>query len=503
MNRALLLLICDFLLLSMFALARFDASGPQTAITAQRAAPPSNPPANEEDQELIKLLKQSLEAEAQTRQQLAQQLEASEETIQKQSQELETRKASLEQTQSALEETSEKAKTLAEKRQELEADQAKLLELIREERRASRQFQEQSTEDKESLQQELARQLQESAIIQERLRQAQEQLEKREADLAEAEKRQQQLEATREALEQDKQSLATRLDVTLSEKQLLAQNLEHARQDVETVRQEKQQLHEQTSRLTEEVGQLNVQSTEIRQEIKRSQPKSLNEIFNQYKDNQVMVSFNATVQTVFGKRQRDYTVPTVIVSQEDKPYVLFHVKDTPFDLSGYPGDVLSVDGFVNLGGQRYRLREVAFLRDDPRLMFFPLSPDWLEKQGVHAFPIASEPFQFSQAVLVDSDENNFGETGYKVDPDQEKYLQMDHRIFNKWRGEFSPGEGDLVFAKSGEFLGIMANKTYSFMVNDFSFDERVALGDQFIPERNKIVLQRLRGYIADLPADKQ
>ena len=77
MNKTLMLVICDFLLLSMLALARFDP--PKEAATATLDATASSATA---EAELIELLEESLQSELSSRQNLTEDLTETRESLQ-------------------------------------------------------------------------------------------------------------------------------------------------------------------------------------------------------------------------------------------------------------------------------------------------------------------------------------------------------------------------------------------------------------------------------------
>ena len=77
MNRALLLIVCDFLLISLLALARFD-SPKEDILTLE---PEIEGLQSNEDQDLIDILKYSLEIEKNTNQREIEKLETDKHTL--------------------------------------------------------------------------------------------------------------------------------------------------------------------------------------------------------------------------------------------------------------------------------------------------------------------------------------------------------------------------------------------------------------------------------------
>ena len=107
MNKTLMLVICDFLLLSMLALARFDP--PEEAATVTLDATASSETA---EAELISLLEESLKSELSSRQNLTKKLTETRESLQEKSRELAEREAALAASQTKLEAITTKAEEL-------------------------------------------------------------------------------------------------------------------------------------------------------------------------------------------------------------------------------------------------------------------------------------------------------------------------------------------------------------------------------------------------------
>jgi hypothetical protein len=74
---------------------------------------------------------------------------------------------------------------------------------------------------------------------------------------------------------------------------------------------------------------------------------------------------------------------------------------------------------------------------------------------------------------------------------------MKSRILSGLFGEFSPSTGDLVFSKTGELLGIMANGSYCVIVDSFTPSVEVPFGSGL--EKTSEVLARMRNRVARLP----
>ena len=79
MNKTLLLILCDFLLLNLLALTRWEKAEPARA--KQPPVPQMTATAATKDQDLVETMKLSLADERTTREQLTQKLSATESTL--------------------------------------------------------------------------------------------------------------------------------------------------------------------------------------------------------------------------------------------------------------------------------------------------------------------------------------------------------------------------------------------------------------------------------------
>ncbi len=480
MNKALLLIVADFLLISMLALARFDIPEDEAA-----QEPPEQIAEREEqaqDEDLIDVLQLSLQQEEDRREALNEALQAEAEKARQLAEE----KGGLEEEKSSLLET--------QKHLEVEKlDLANTFELAQKELDASKQ-------DASNLMENLISVRETAAAEKERVRFLQEQLQSKDVELEEASVKIDAVEKERQAVEGKVRELTTVVQIKDTEKRILEENLSAARTEIEIVRVEKEQIHRQTTKLAEGVSVLAQSSTAIQEEIRQIQPLSLNVIFNSFKENRVVARFDAELG---GGRKRQFQAKTIFLTDGIKTYAVFHTRDTPFRLTGQSPNLQNVRGTLFVGNSRIELSEAGFLAADPRVLAVPVDATLLESEGIKVFPLALEPLRFPEAVLINSDEGYYGETGFKLDPQQEGYFRMQNKVFSRIFGEFSPSRSDLVFAQSGDFLGLMVNNQFCILVDSFYFAGRIPLGDDFSTEEADKASAVARGLLARRPSELQ
>jgi hypothetical protein len=456
MSRTLLLIICDFLLLSLLALARFDDIIQPDIPTAAELSEAQ--PGYQDD--LIAMLEMSLASELQTRESLAESLDRTQV-------ELEDRSRTLELTASELEERERQARELAEQKALIE------------------QRERQIAEEKKRVEQERA---------------LQQQLEERQQRLASVQQTLDQAEAERQRVEQERQLLDTRLQVTETEKRMLETNLVTARQEIEVTREERRAAQEQASRLAEGVTVLAESTTQLRDEVRQSTPQSINAIFDAFQRNAVSVTVNEVSSGLFGESRNSAEVQTVLIRWQNRLYAVFFAPGTPLDPANRLRSAKELEVAVQADRFRVRPMEAFYLRADPRLVAVQVPDGLIEKSGIEVYAIASDPFRFGEAVLVRTRNNFYGEVPFTIDAENKQYLRMDTSLFKSLFGDFTPSRGDLVFSKNGELIGVMINNRYAALVRGLEPALALGLREGFNPAVAESAQTSQRQRLERLPA---
>lgn len=420
MNKTLLLIMCDFMLLNLLALTRWEKAEPshtQLETAAPRAA--VNAPAVNAD--MVELMRVSLEDEKASREQLAAQLNNTQGTLSEKEKNLAALAAQKGQLENTLTATQASAKEL-EQRYTATAQEAFM-----------------SKEQLAKMQRELEEQKAEA--------------ERQKAELA-------RMERTNAEARQRIENLNVAVRVAEQEKALIAQNLTEAKQQVEVERLERAKVQEQTTQLAQGVTQLAEKSGELGQEIRENRPVNPNLIFTEFLANRVQTRLTARRPGLFGPTVRDKDAQTILVSDGNKVYALMHLSDTPFALSDVPTDYDQVTGRLVRGTFNAPLAELQFLQLDPRIVVAPIDASLAALMGAKIYSLAKEPFKFPDAVLVRADDGRYGETPFRIDQANTSYVKLDNRIVTRLFGEISPKSGDLVFSKTGELIGLMVNNDY-------------------------------------------
>jgi predicted nucleic acid-binding Zn-ribbon protein len=437
MNRTLLLILCDFLLLNLLALTRWESAEP-----ARKGQPPvpelaANAPSAEQD--LLAAMRRSLADERGLREQAA---------------------AELASTSAALS-GREKELTAA------EAERARLGASLADTQRAATE-----------LTQRVAAAVQETTVTQEQLARLQKELE---AKRAEAD-RQAQAIATLEQQQAEARSRIENLSVAVKvaeqEKVLLKETADTFKQQVQAERQEREKVQATTVQLAAGVGQLAEKSGELSREIRDNRPINANVLYSDFLANRVNTTFTAIRPGLIGNVNRTRAAQTVLVTDGLQIYALLHVADSPFSLiePGLDWDRIAIE-FSRPPAYRSTAASFSFLSLDPRVIAIPVTTAQAAALGAKVYHTSLDPVKFPDVVLISSGGKGYGEVSFKLDAAQPGYVRVDNRIVKRLFGDYDPTRGDLVLSKTGELLGIMVTNDYCALVSNFLAARTIRTGD--------------------------
>lgn len=460
MNKTLLLIICDFLLLNLLALTRWEKAEPPRQQQPPVPAAQEAHNAGSKDQDLVDVMKLSLEDERAQREQLAQQLQQTQSTLQSREQNLAQLQSERTQLSSSLTETQRQAQELAQKVDAASRD---------------------------------------AAVSRERLAQMQRDLEQRQAEAERQKQQLTQLEKQHAEAQQRIESLNVAVKVSEQEKQMLRETATTLKSQVEAERQERMKVQETTVQLAQGVGHIAEQSTALTKEIRDNRPINANTLFNDFLANRVQTTFTAVRSGLFGAVNRQKETRTVFVTDGKQTYALLHVDDTPFAIREAGPDWERVTATFQKGGFRGTAPSVSFLAADPRIVVIPVDPQQAASIGAKVYELAADPFKFPEVVLISNGGAGYGEVAFRLDPTLPRYVQVDNRLMKRLFGNFAPSRGDLVFSKTGELLGIMANNDYCVVLSDFRALKTITTGDAVKDQHTGAMFEDLLNAVHRLP----
>ena len=405
MNKTLLLILCDFLLLNLLALTRWDKT----------ETPPPQPVASRSasaQDDVVAALRLTLEEEKSNREKLAHDLATTRD-------ESRSRAAVLDQARARTTELSERL---------------------------------QKTE------QEASRLAQQTQVETERSRAA------LEAAKAEAET----LRQAKEKLRSEADALRSQLTVAEVQAKSAEEKMKLTTASLRQAEEEKKKLIEQNQSLSQGVTQLAEKSGQMSKEIREYRPVAPNALYADYLSRRALVRLMAERPSVQNKRTRRTESRALLLSDGTRTAALVAIDQTPFHLEDAGGSWDSLTGTLTLPPPANFPKPLAVLESikgsDPRLLLAPVELPPAEKQPELAYRIASDPFRFPKALLISPSGKGYGECTFKLEPSFPGYLEMDSRFLNRLQGEYAPEAGDIVLSLNGEFLGMMVNDQFCALV---------------------------------------
>ena len=498
MNRSILIVIADFLLVSLLAFSSFDklpGEPPKGQMQPKRAFESVNG-----NQDLVGVLKGALEDERRVRDQLANELTQTQESVREQQNQVVEREKQNQAMQQNLQAKDQQSRRLEQERlmllQQFAAAQTNL-QTLQQQLKATAAGAQMSQQKLELVEAQLRKEQERSALTQQQLAR---------------------LETTRKALEQEKSKLAEKLVVTETEKRATGEKLAMLQGEVQTVRTEKAQilqhadklaegvttLAQSSDKLADRVSNLVQSSGELTKEVREYRPMAANAIFNQFATNRVHAKFHAFRTGMLGlDLSKHRETETVLATDGTNAFALCHVEDTPLALWSPGTEWEKLAGTLDHRAVPVAIDKVSFYLLDPRVIMIPVTAAQAQQLGTTVYPIAADPFKFQDAVLVGGKEGYYGECKFQIDLTTPQYVKMDRSLFRGIFGKFNPSRGDLVFTKTGELLGIMANSTYCIVMHNFTPSATIQFGDDVRSQNTGEILSRFHRQIMQLPLKLQ
>ena len=381
MNRSILIVICDFLLLSLLTFSTdINRMADENTRPPTKIEVATNAVVNS-GADLAAVMKLALQEEQKSREQLQQQLATTRETATQQQTQLTER----EQENSRLQRQFAAAQTNVEN--------------------LSRQLQTTSAQAQAS-QQKLATTQAEA---------------QQEADLA-------------AALRQQLDLLTKSNQLALTEKQRLANQLQLAEVErraaadrVALMQQEVQATRAENSKLAEGFKTLATNSSRLTQEIRENRALAPNAIFSEFVSNRVEVGIFAARRGLFGMdASQKRNTKTILVTDGTNTFALCDVQNTPLVLWDPGTDWDKLTGTLAGHNAQAAIRSLSFHAQDPRVVLMPVTQAEAAQLGCKIYRISSDPDKFQDAVLIGADEGYYGECDFQIDLNTPHYLKLDH-----------------------------------------------------------------------------
>jgi hypothetical protein len=470
MNRSILIVICDFLLVSLLAFSTVDINKVAEEGTPRIAK--LDIAANQVDsgKDLAVVMRLALDEERKGRDQLLGELARSREAVGERDKQVQTFQQQLQTKEQAA--------------QQLQQEQAKL----------EQQFAAAQT-NIQILNEQLHTSSSEALLAKQKLEQMEAEARKRAEQAAALQQQLAQLSNSNQIVLNEKQQLAGQLQVAQVEKRYATEQAVRMTEEVKTERAEK-------AKLAEGVKALANKSDELAQEVRDNRPLAPNTIFSDFVSNRVEAHFDAFKASTFGAMKHTQT-ETVLVTDGTNAFALCHVEDTPLALWNPGTEWEALNGTLGHNTARIDIRSLSFSWPDPRVVLMPVTAADARQLGCKAYHTSPDPFKFQDAVLVGAREGYYGECKFEIDLTTPQYVKLDHNFLKGLFGKFNPSRGDLVFSKTGELLGVMVNDTYCMMIRTFDVGATFQFANDVRQQHTGTVLSQLYTQVTQLPSKLQ
>ena len=533
MNRSLLLVVCDFLLLSILALARFDV--PKDAVIAQDGQKVVSKEVVERisdgenyddvvaeleatNETLLENLSSDKDALFEQKLKLEAEIAERQKILEEKDQEIESKDAVIQGNEQALDQAKNVAEKLEAQRKEIESKREELLqsnaaskkelELLAKNLEQAKKKSEELAELKSAKEKEAQAARLELAASVERAKAQELAASEAKALLMDEKKRSDKLIASTAKIDQKIDSLNKGLDGVGQDLKNVGADLAGVGEQITTVSQDVSSVKQGISKVEKDVQESAASQKENFRKLNERQTRSVNEIFTRYEQNKVTLEFSYIYKSgIFQSDQEGkFSMDTILMVDGNFVYALVHTKGSPFRVEFNPRRLVSVTGQIS--GSKLKtpleVKEIAFM-DDPRMIIVPLyanPQDLVKSSGLELFGAPQNPFLFDDAVVVDVKDSRFGQTKCLRDEKDSRYVEVDERHFAFLTGAFNPGKGDLVFSQKAELLGIMVNGDYAFHVKNLAGriegGSRTLLGDSFDADKTNTLLQNLKKKLSGL-----
>jgi hypothetical protein len=468
MNRSILIVICDFLLVSLLAFSTVDINNTNKAGTPQLM--PTKQPAKKVTgkQDLGDVMRLALDEERKNRDQLV---------------------GELTRTRAVLNDQDAQIKNV---RGQLQTKEQLAAQLAQEQANLQNQYSAAQT-NIANLNEQLHATAVESLISKEQ-RAAMEAEARKQAEKASAlEQQLAELRKNNESMQSDRMALQNQLQMSEASNRSSLVQMSQLQEEVDSQRRE-------NVRLADGVKVLAAKSSDLAKEIRDNRPMTPNMIFQEISTNRVLASFTGVKTGVFGGgSSKDKQTQLILVTDETNTFALCHVQDTPLTLWSPGTQWEELRGTLVRNAVTYPISSISFCTMDPRVVLIPVPAAEAKALGCKIYHFSKDPFVFQDAVVVGTREDYYGQCSFQIDVTTPQYLKMDHNSLKGLFGKFNPSSGDLVLSKSGELLGVMANSSYCAVMRNFEPAATFRFGPDGRNQQTAQTLSLLYTYVADMP----
>ncbi len=515
MSKSILIVICDFLVLSLISLVNFEDMPSATQEDKQKEE--AIVVKSFADAQMVDLLKMSLDSEREKREALKSDVEklsqAAKESLEqsdKQQKIIAAREKQLEEMRLTKESVEREKLTILQKSKELEkrvsASETRNAALQREILSASEKL-EKSAQERIDLQKKLGDMRETDVAARMKLESVQAELKQNKENLERLRKESESLKLENKAIEAEKRALATQLEVASTKTQIYEENLKRAQALVDIEKTEKTKILVHADKLAAGVNelassqkQMATSQKEITKQVKDLRPQTPSEIFSKIKSSLVNITFTHTRKGLLGESVTKTELRSVPIKIDGKYWLAFSADSTalaPVQNKYFPPEKMS----VSVSGNSYRFEPLAIysLANDPRLLAIQVPAEFIEKEKIEPLVPASNFFRFPECIVVNSKDLYYGQVPFRADFKNQSYARLDVGLLQSIFGTFAPASGDIVISRSGEFLGFMTEGDIAALVSQLKTASSLSMGAKYTPAAANIFVNSISHRVRAIP----
>ena len=494
MSKSIMIVICDFLLLSLLSLANFE--NPVNAEEEQAKKQQAEVAAQQRfaDSQLLDLLKLSLDNERDKRMALSGDVERLSEAAKKNQEMAVQTKQMLAQREAEISRLADTKKALEAEKAQILVKSAELEKRVADSEQRNTQLQsrivsvsanlEESAATRARLEKQLGEMKDVDSTTKLKLERVQAELKQHKENLEKLRAESEVLKNENRAIELEKNALATQLEVASTKTKIYEENLKRFQTIVDVEKTEKEKMREHAENLAAGVSELAASQKEISGAVREMRPKTSSEIFEGIRKSFVRVVFNYKRNGLLGLTDSSLEFKSIPVKIGADTWLIFVATDTmlsPSIRKYYPPENMN----VSVLGKAFRFQPNAIysVGTDPRLLAIKVPAKFCENEKIEAIALPSNFFAFSDCVVVDPDKSYYGQVPFRADFKDPSYAQMDVGLLQSVFGTFAPSDGDLVFSRNGEFMGLMLGGDVAVLLKSFGLSRALPVGKDYTPSQ--------------------
>ncbi len=475
MSKSLLIVICDFLLLSLLSIANFDK--PAQNKVQQKESSTALKEETFAQTQMLETLKVALEAEQQQRLSLSENVELLSKTAEANKLQAQNREKIIRERESQLQEIQRAKKELELEREEIlkrsknleakVADANIKNETLQKEIISTSRKLEQSAQERISLEQKLGQMREDDASIKTQLQSTQEQLRQNKERLTQLQAESDKLKLENRAIEAEKRALSTQLEVAATKTKIYEENLKQAQALISVEKVEKEKIISHANTLSQNVSTLATTQKKLSENIVELRPQTPSEIFAKISNKFVDVVFRFSEGGLLGKENATKKLSVLPIEINGVAWLLFDSAQTPLRMTKDAEApekleivVLSPDKKV------WNANKVYSLRSSPNTLAIQLPRDFLSKATAIKMVNEKNIYKFAECVVVNPNTRYYGQAPFMANFTRKEFAKLDVGLIESIFKKFSPATGDVALTRSGEALGVLSSSTDLLLTRD-------------------------------------